>query len=272
MGFDEEESDKTVQFRAKRLLIPDLPSDDPIKRVVVGQSAMMLSLSSNRILRWIFEQEKSSIHTLPSKDQSKVNFFNPLDIGMKVGGKILKTTANVFMKESKREIRKLFMDPLGYHTILTTLKGDNFYFNISQESISKIGCLKGHMITAVHFPTPDTYADSGDLVVGTKQGQLWLLRVEHPNKVKNRDFMPKFEVNMSQSNKEKGVEYVFTAKKVLDIPGNKMIGHISYLNVCGDKKVLMAIVTPMKIYMLNGSPELQYFFAKYDSPEKVMVP
>lgn len=118
----------------------------------ISEMAMIITTETNKILRWKLKDAQSQCteYDLPETKDENTTFLqqiNPQNMIMNVMRKLP-------FGEDKKEIiniDRIFMDSKGFHTILSSDKGENFYFYYLSEKIKYLSKLKGMIITSVSW-------------------------------------------------------------------------------------------------------------------------
>eukprot|EP00928_Gymnodinium_smaydae_P053980 TRINITY_DN37833_c0_g1_i1.p1 TRINITY_DN37833_c0_g1~~TRINITY_DN37833_c0_g1_i1.p1 ORF type:complete len:1102 (-),score=277.50 TRINITY_DN37833_c0_g1_i1:4-3309(-) len=83
-----------------------------------------------------------------------------------------------FGRERCNDISGVFLEPKGFHALITGSSGDCWYLNFQSNSARALPKLRGHIVDAVAWDPDSTPESTKDLVLGTAGGQLLHLVVE----------------------------------------------------------------------------------------------
>eukprot|EP00927_Polykrikos_kofoidii_P006725 TRINITY_DN12718_c0_g1_i1.p1 TRINITY_DN12718_c0_g1~~TRINITY_DN12718_c0_g1_i1.p1 ORF type:complete len:1121 (-),score=260.65 TRINITY_DN12718_c0_g1_i1:52-3384(-) len=83
-----------------------------------------------------------------------------------------------FGRDRCTDVSRVFVEPKGYHAIVTNHGGDSWYLNFQQDQAKLLPKLRGHIIEAVSWDVDSTANSTKDLILGTVDGQLLHLVVE----------------------------------------------------------------------------------------------
>lgn len=83
-----------------------------------------------------------------------------------------------FGRDRCTEVRRVLMEPKGFHAIITNDSGDNWYLNFQSSDARLLPKLKGHQIEAISWDPKSSASSTRDLLVGTERGELVHVVVE----------------------------------------------------------------------------------------------
>ena len=112
---------------------------------------MIIITDSNKILRWkIKESSQCTEYDLPETKDENTTFLQQIN----PGNMILNVMRKLPFGDDKKEIiyiDRVFIDSKGFHTILASDKGENFYFHHQSEKIKYLSKLKGMIVTSISW-------------------------------------------------------------------------------------------------------------------------
>lgn len=94
------------------------------------------------------------------------------------------------------DVSKVFLEPKGFHALVTSSAGDTWYLNFQSNQARSLQRLRGHVVAAVSWDAESTASCSGNLVLGTAGGQLLHLVVEGS---KERSVRPLFVFEVAEA-------------------------------------------------------------------------
>lgn len=123
----------------------------------ISELLMVIITETNKILRWKLKENQAfcTEFDLPETKDENTTFLqhiNPQNMIMNVMRKL------PFGDDRKEvvNIDRIFIDSRGFHTILASDKGENFYFHYSSDKIKYLSKLKGMIITSVSWNNEST--------------------------------------------------------------------------------------------------------------------
>lgn len=81
-------------------------------------------------------------------------------------------------KEKNLNVKNVYLDPVGYHCIITLDMNNNLYLNYKDSKIRPITRLKGIPIKALGFHSSGTESKSGYILFSSENAVISLLRLE----------------------------------------------------------------------------------------------
>eukprot|EP00929_Paragymnodinium_shiwhaense_P007593 TRINITY_DN111502_c0_g1_i1.p1 TRINITY_DN111502_c0_g1~~TRINITY_DN111502_c0_g1_i1.p1 ORF type:complete len:1137 (+),score=204.22 TRINITY_DN111502_c0_g1_i1:82-3492(+) len=83
-----------------------------------------------------------------------------------------------FGRDRCTDISRVFLEPKGFHALITSNGGDTWYLNIHGAQAKLLPKLRGHELKAIAWDLESTESSTKDLIIGTLGGQLLHLVVE----------------------------------------------------------------------------------------------
>ena len=158
-GFEQRLQPQDDIFIFKHTELPGLPKTERIRKLVVSEETKLLVTESNRVYRWRTKMDAEfKSYELP--ETSKENFLGFIST-----------------KEKSGTVRNIFLDPIGWHCIISGDGGINYYLNYRDSKIKLIKDLKGVSIKAFGFHGAVSETKSGDILIATDAGLLILYRL-----------------------------------------------------------------------------------------------
>ena len=202
-GFEDKSFESGSLFELKPSEIPKFPKSEQIRLFEVTETQLLLISASNKILRWKLKDPQAvcTEYDLPETKDENTTFLQQIN----PGNMIMNVMRKLPFSEKKEalSIDRLFCDSKGLHCILASDKGENFYFGGVAEKVRYLAKLKGFIVTSVSWNEESTEENTKDLLVGTRDGGVYLYKVE--NFAKNGEICEE------------------NPKNLASLPGNKMI-------------------------------------------------
>jgi len=157
-----------------------------------------------------------------------------------------------FPYRAMSELVGMYPDLIGNHCIFIMKEGDHCYLSLESDKIVILTKILNLPITSIAYPSTTTSTSTGDILLGCKDGTIYLYRID-----------------ITRSNEVQEL----TLKKVFQVPrGNAIYGLVYETYECLDKTItLIVIFTNETCYQLTGSLPFGNYFIKYDQ-QKVVIP
>lgn len=158
---------------------------------------------------------------------------------------------------SSAEEYKLYTDIMGFHCVIVNSKREAFYLHCFGKEVIPLLCLKEFDITALCFSLNASKQDTGDILIGTRDGFILQYRI--------------------QVNKKQEIVEPITASKIFQLPNSSAIYGLAFETYrCATKSeekitlnTLVLAVTNDTCYQFVGPLPFEKLFKKYQSPEEV---
>ena len=125
----------------------------------MSEATRILITKTNRIYRWRLKLDvEFKIYELP--DLSKEHFLGLLG-----------------QKDRQMNVKTVYLDPKGFHCIIISEMGNNFYLNYNESKIKILPRLKGINIKALAFHSSGTENKSGNILFSSENGIISLYRL-----------------------------------------------------------------------------------------------
>ena len=142
------------------------------------------------------------------------------------------------------------MDPRGFHAILCTDSGDNFYINYRDNQIRYLQGLRGKIIRSIAWSDQCQEDLTKDILIGTKDGKILLTHFD----LRKGDFEE------------------WETKVMVSIPNERQINQLEYFTLQLENYTFSCIIaaTNFSVFFFFGANELEIAFTKYKDSTAVM--
>jgi len=150
----------------------------------------------------------------------------------------------------KSEVYKICADLCGFHSLILMTKGEHFYLPLSKTELVPLPKLQGLELTSVAYPTITSMKNTGEMLLGCKDGTIWGYSIEIGQKGEIIENGPRKIYQLPQESVIYGIcyetyDYMKISEKVMT------------------KSTLVIAVTNDTMYQFIGSLPFDKLFEKY---------
>eukprot|EP01022_Parablepharisma_sp_SALTPOND_P023090 TRINITY_DN47_c0_g1_i1.p3 TRINITY_DN47_c0_g1~~TRINITY_DN47_c0_g1_i1.p3 ORF type:complete len:482 (-),score=62.25 TRINITY_DN47_c0_g1_i1:3365-4810(-) len=153
----------------------------------------------------------------------------------------------------RSEVLKLWPDLCGYHCLLIMSKGEHCYQSFLRDDMVPLPKVAGLDITAVAYPSTTTPKSTGDILLGCKDGSIYLYRIEVGSKGEVQEMTPRKVFQLPPGNTIYGLVY-------------ETYDFLKKNDKSARKTTLVMAVTNDTCYQFTGILPFDKYFDKYNTP------
>ncbi len=160
---------------------------------------------------------------------------------------------------SDAEIMKLFVDVHGYHCLIALSKGETYYLSLNSGTVVPLNSLKGLTLTAVAYGLATTLQATGDVLLGTSEGAIYMHSLDINPKLGLVENAPKKVFQLPQCSNSAIYGMVYDTYNFQD---KNMQGKLV-------ETTLVLLATNEVCYQFVGALPFPRLFEKYGSPAEL---